>query len=117
MLDAECRLRQIGNFVNTYYVGFALRRNHPLFNQLADAMHKLTDDGSIAQILHSYPELSGRCKARGTVPFSPSRKQLSVTELKGLFLIVNTVLALALFWEMLVNIYCKLQHKIQQAHS
>ena len=107
MLDADCRLRQIGEFVNTYYVSFALRKNHPLFHQLADAMYKLADDGSIAQILNSYPELSGQCKASN----SKSRMQLSVTEMKGLFLIVGIVLALALIWEILVNIYRMLQLK------
>ena len=109
MLDTKCQLRQIGEYVNTYYVSFAMRKQHPLFDQLADAMRKLTDDGSIAQILHSYPELSGQCKARGTTPFSKSRMQLSVTELKGLFVIVGIVLALAVLWEVLMNIYLRVQ--------
>ena len=111
MLDTDCRLRQIGDYVNTYYVSFALRKNHSLFHKLADAMYKLADDGSIAQILHSYPELSGQCKARRKLSISKSRMQLSVTELKGLFLIVGVVLASALIWEIVLNIYCMLQLK------
>ena len=108
MLDTECCLRQIGDYIKAYYVGFAMRKGHPLFHQLATAMRKLMDDGSIAQILHSYPELSGQCRARGMAPFSKHTHQLSVTELRGLFVLVSVMLAMALIWEVLASGYRKL---------
>ena len=117
MLDTECCLRQIGDYLKAYYVGFAMRKGHPLFHQLATAMRKLMDDGSIAQILHSYPELSGQCRARGMVPFSKHTHQLSVTELRGLFFLVSVMLAMALIWEILSIAYRKLLIKFRRIET
>ena len=94
MLDTDCRLRQIGHHLNTYYVSFAMRKGHPMFQALATGMQRMIEEGTVDDIIQEYPQLTGWCKANEK-NHKEAHQSLSFMELRGLFLVIGIMLFIA----------------------
>ena len=112
LLDTKCQLRQIGQYLNSYYMSFALPKGHPIYEPLAKTLRLLNENGKIAQIMQSHPELSGVCRRRSNGPSSSTLpQQLTVFELRGLFMVAGGVLAAAFGLTLCIRIISELKKK------
>ena len=76
----------------TITVSFAIRKNHPLFDQLSASMLNLLHQGIIDEIFAKY---GGENRLKST---KKRLIPLSVSDIQGLFVIVVAKLGLALVW-------------------
>ena len=83
-VDKYCRFHRIGSGLSSYFCSMIIRKGHPLFVPLSEALLALIDEGIIDDLYRRYPTLQRKCG-------ETKKERLRTKEMEGLFLVVGSV--------------------------